>query len=475
MKIKGHSTIELTNVKTGEVERYEDDNMVTNALQLFLRDTGMLWDAPLKLNAVRNTPIKTLFGGLLLFDDNITENVNNVVIPAGLTMTGNGAAETVAAGQDGVTELGSWNYTESGWMSDGSYKMVWDFATTQANGTIKCACLTSKAMGYTGIGNASSLSSRATRSSLILQDNSGYGYHIDPVSASILNRIVDVNMTNSRITFVDYYNMYYNSEHDSEHMSVTGKLKLITKKAPLAKFDIRESYVYNNEEGQNFIPQVTTEVTLPSAFVNALGSATPSLAGKFGDYYYILAGSLNLAAGSSLQGVRINCTTNVVQSFTITNTTQTAFVTSDFNITFGHDTVAICSNNNRVIFQDIFDNSDTTEVQANINDTFGEYGCAHIREEGCYVGSNSIRIDMVNRTAIASNIAMPRGRYGRNLSSDNPFLFNYSNYNGGYWGMDWFSLSHTLDYMATINNLQEQVVKTAEKTMKITYVLSFTD
>lgn len=479
MRIKGHSTIELTNVKTGNVERFEDDNMLTNAVQLFLQDTGMLWDTPLKNNAIRNTPIKTLFGGLLLFDDNITENANNVVIPAGLTMVANGSAETVADGEDGVTEFGSWNYTESGWLDDGTFAMVWDFATTQGNGTIKSACLTSKAMGYAGIGNASSLSSRQTRSGLLLQDNSGYGYHIDPVSASILNRIVDISMTNSRITFVDYYNIIYDSGHTSEHISTTGKLKLITKKVPLSKFDIRESYQYNNENGQNYIPQVVDEITLPSAFLNALGNSSPSLAGRFGNYYYILAGNLNLGAGEYLQGVRINCTTHVVQSFILTNTTQAAFETSDFGITFGHDTAAICSNNNRVIFQNIFDNSDTTEVQADVIGTNGNYnadgGCTYIREEGCYAGSSGVRIDMANRTAIASNVGMTRGRYGRNLSSDNPFLFSYSNYNGGYWGMDWFALSHTLDYMATINNLQEAVVKTSDKTMKVTYVLSFSD
>ena len=36
-----------------------------------------------------------------------------------------------------------------------------------------------------------------------------------------------------------------------------------------------------------------------------------------------------------------------------------------------------------------------------------------------------------------------------------------------------FNVVKTTNYLATINNLQEQVVKTAEKTMKITYVLSF--
>jgi hypothetical protein len=38
---------------------------------------------------------------------------------------------------------------------------------------------------------------------------------------------------------------------------------------------------------------------------------------------------------------------------------------------------------------------------------------------------------------------------------------------------EWFNMVKTTNYLATINNLQEQVVKTAEKTMKITYVLTF--
>lgn len=479
MKIKGHSIIELRDVHTGKKDIYEDDNMITNAVQLFLEDTGMLWESPIKTNFVRNTPIKTLFGGLLLLNDNLTENANNVIAPYGLTMTGNGAAEIVSNGEEGVTELGSWNYTESGWMDDGSYAMVWDFATTQANGTIKCACLTSGNMGYIGIGNAASGSRKQAGRNMYLQDNSESDYRIDPISNSVLNRIVDVNMTNSRITFVDYWNIYYDSTHASEHMTSTGKIKLITKKVPLSKFDIRESYIYNNEGGQNYISQGVTELTMPSAFLTALGNSSPSLHGKFGNYYYILAGNLSLAPSASLQGVRINCTTNVVESFTITNTTDTNFLTSDFGITFGHDTVAICSNHNRVIFQDIFNNSDTDVVSVTISGTAGNYeatgGCEYIREDGCFAGNEGYRIDMINRTVTLTNINMPRGRYGRVLSSDNPFLFNYSAYHGGYWGSDFFSLSHSMDYIATINNLQEEVIKTPEKTMKVTYILRFSD
>ena len=40
MALHGHTKIELTDVNTGEVEIYEDDNMVTNALNSFFWQKG---------------------------------------------------------------------------------------------------------------------------------------------------------------------------------------------------------------------------------------------------------------------------------------------------------------------------------------------------------------------------------------------------------------------------------------------------
>ena len=39
--LKGKTTIELTDVNSGKVEVIEDTNMITNALQEFLRSYGM--------------------------------------------------------------------------------------------------------------------------------------------------------------------------------------------------------------------------------------------------------------------------------------------------------------------------------------------------------------------------------------------------------------------------------------------------
>jgi hypothetical protein len=55
---------------------------------------------------------------------------------------------------------------------------------------------------------------------------------------------------------------------------------------------------------------------------------------------------------------------------------------------------------------------------------------------------------------------------GYNVLNDNRIASSYAGY-GGIW--------KTTNYLATINNLDTQVVKTAEKTMKVTYILSFTD
>lgn len=487
MRIKGHSIIELTDVKTGKVERYEDDNMVTNALDYIIQDGGMLYSSPLKQQAIQQDAINQFFGGLLLFDDTITEDADNMVYEGGLTMVGNGAHGYTYNGEDGVTEFGSWNFTESKWTSDGKYRMVWDFTQEQANGTIACACLTSKSKGYAGVGNASEVTAGNHKSPASVElVGAAYAYNVDEISGNIHTRIFDVSETNSTITYVDYYNIWYNQAHSAEHMGTTGKIKLVTKKIPLSIIDIRETYPYMYqpsqlvEPSQQFIPVVTTEITLPSSFVNALGNASPWGVGRYGDYYYMLAGSINVAPNTVIQGCRINCTTKVAEAFTVTNTTDFNWSTADYLISFGNNNIAFYTGG-KVVFQNIFTNSTTKVVTQSLGEV-SEHGAVMIREKSFVIGSESATggqtagffVDMVNRTVTACNESY-RKRCGRYISSDNPFLYNVMGYDGGYW-QDWyFKLGVNADYLATINNLATPVVKSAEKTMKVIYILSFDD
>ena len=134
MGVKGKTTFELTDVNTGNVEKYEDCNMITNGLQEFLDPCGSWGIYPFAVDSVRKKAVRnTLTGGIFLFDSALDENVANTYAGADVNMVGNGAIGI--SNSSAVTELGSYNSTESGVQSDGSIKYVYDFTTAQANGT----------------------------------------------------------------------------------------------------------------------------------------------------------------------------------------------------------------------------------------------------------------------------------------------------------------------------------------------------
>ena len=164
MGMKGHTIIELTNTETGEKRTYEDDNMVTNFLEQFCIPTG-----PLNYNlyamlasyaAQKNDSTQSSAAlnieqphcftkGLLLFEDEIDEDADNIWPRKGNKMIGHAGTNSYS-GSD--TRAGSYNTTESGPVENG-YRYVWDFTTSQANGQISCACLTTPWGGVLGAGN----------------------------------------------------------------------------------------------------------------------------------------------------------------------------------------------------------------------------------------------------------------------------------------------------------------------------------
>ena len=126
--IKGHSIIELTDVKTGEVERYEDDNLVTKGIEYYWRAYGLpanIW--------------KEVFSGIKIFEENIEEDPNIVTAPLAANMIGYACDYSNTA--DNMR--GILNLEQSGILEDYSgIKLTWDFAQNQANGTIRCICIT---------------------------------------------------------------------------------------------------------------------------------------------------------------------------------------------------------------------------------------------------------------------------------------------------------------------------------------------
>jgi len=137
--IKGKIQIDLHNHKTGLKDRYEQENMITNAIEESSKALGA-WGA----NLERLTPLCTKgLGGLLLFDNTITEDATKFGYPTN--------AHIIGHAYQGVNTtditMGSLNSIESGKIANGEYLNVWDFSTSQCNGVIKALSLCHNEIG----------------------------------------------------------------------------------------------------------------------------------------------------------------------------------------------------------------------------------------------------------------------------------------------------------------------------------------
>lgn len=155
MALKGTTRIELTNVKTGQKEVIEKDNLVTNAVPSLLENPFAL---QLKATYSRECfagnilPLcPNLFGGILLYEDAIPEDVNQLYAQSDNRLIGYSSNNV-----NDKTDImrGSMNQNESGALEDGTgYRYVFDFTTSQANGAISAVGLTSKWGGIAGYGS----------------------------------------------------------------------------------------------------------------------------------------------------------------------------------------------------------------------------------------------------------------------------------------------------------------------------------
>ena len=170
--LKGTATIELTDVKTGKKEVVKHDNLVTNAINdlLTLNPFGFrffgyknsLYNVTSTDNYhyveagksfyTRLLPVcPNAVGGILLYEDVLEENPDKYYAPMENPLVGYSSNDVNTTTDE---RRGSMNQTESGPLEDGSgYRFVFDFSTSQANGTISSVGLTSANGGKAGYGS----------------------------------------------------------------------------------------------------------------------------------------------------------------------------------------------------------------------------------------------------------------------------------------------------------------------------------
>lgn len=438
MNIHGHCKIELTDTKTGKVESQEHDNLVTKALEYFYKQGGMT--NPTAFNStMRSEALKYLLGGLLCLDTAMTEQDTVVRVPSTHGMTANGAVNVVNTGNP--TELGSFNELESGWQQDGSYKMVYDWSTSQGNGNIASVCLTSAYFGMAGIGNKS-----------LTRKNNAY-------NNSAYNTVTEKAAQQDGAIIAYDANKVYIMESNFTNKT---KVNVYVYKFPVAEIDIRNTMSAELIE--------TIEVDLPSEMQNLTsGGSGWSISNTFfknGIGYGLVNETFRYSnlRGSNAFVIKFNLTTKTLTSIHIDKSASLGqircFGVTDKYAVLGLVAIEFDNPANEI------DISDDAEMYGNFGISYGGYMYA-LDTDILYVDGSNEANAIVN---INKESMLPLN--GSCVLSVNTFTPN-SPLLGIYKGYETIAVARDYRYAATIFNLEAPVTKTADKTMKVTYVIRF--
>lgn len=487
-KIKGKTTIELTDVNTGKVEIYEDNNRVTNGLKNFLNIFGSFASNPLGESGVYNSRISNvLTGGLFLFDKAIPEELTTTFMPAGTKMVGNGAVDMSNSGL--VTNWGSYNTSESGVSVDGNtktVKYVYDFSTQQANGTIACACLTSKAGGYVGMGNVESVD-RSTRTSIMNYqtmngaNNKNIALALNQYSYNNYGCLGYAVYNEDAIYMVDPQSVNYATssypEQRNQHWSVSEKIKV---------HKVRAGFKSVGLQDMNILDEIiqTWEIAVPQAILNYMGDTT-DYSSVFSDamnrcIYIVFSKSTTVNTTGTFSVMKIDSEMNVTY-YSMGNSTGRTLngLYSNRYIVFNGDYMYVwagSSSNYKLCGIKITDSTQVVETcvtKSSASTDICNYASGLI---GIYDGSNNYNYyglsvyDCVNDTLRQTN------GYS---SSQLDYLVPFADMAGAYircYNNNYraeYSVLKDARYLTTVNNLQEPVTKTSSKTMKVTYSLVY--
>lgn len=410
MAIKGKSVIELYNPNTRIKQRYEDENIVTNAFK-YIFSQNICAGANQTFMDKFLPLYKKGIGGIILFDSQIEENPNIVVAPNTVGCTGYASTDAYS-GRD--LSRGGMNTNETE-LIDNGMKFVWDFATSQANGDIACVSLTHEKGGKVGYGsNTYPSGDGILLSELIIgttyfSEGSYSGY-------CVVNDIMYVaTRTNSNKLRLRKYKLY---SQDINLKNYYGSPKLIEEKSvtvtsvaamdvPYLKADKNSVYAIY---GYNRIIDITDfdnikEYAFP---VQALGLS----------YMAVREGVAYIATGSKK-----------IESYSLADTSAKLNEISTLNATQYVSNI----NGYIVLGIEMLDKNDNTRF--------------------------------VNRSASGSDYHLSQPGFCENeIIVPYAYMDSSGRYYAGY--------SVVSNYIATINNLKVPITKTSAQTMKITYTLT---
>lgn len=407
-KMHGHTSIVLKNVKTGLVERIESDNVFQGAqIAKYLRSHGIA------RTSLSDYTWQNIVGGLFLFRNGIEDGKQ--FMPAGNRMVGNGSYGVVNNGEP--TEMGSYNSVESS-ASASAITQVYDFTTSQANGTIGCVCLTSATGGYIGYGNPSGVAHATKRSYTATQSTNNLGGY-----------------------FAFYNNKAYGFSYASPILTVTKKRKPVTRGS-----------VFNQMETTQ-----TIDLSELSGYVSNFALSYSRAGVSEGKVYFFP--NITWNAGANLTYLAYDLATETAEFRTVINSTGNRISVSGVSVSHGMLSVSQSSSSDPSYIIDL-------QTSVLVRQQIGSFGIVDFTDE---LAEASGKIyDPVNDTVYPTNGERPYREisfYDSNLDA----LFAHNWY---YSTFETEQINNHPHYLATINNLSSTVTKTAAQNMKVTYTLT---
>ena len=463
MALKGTTVIELTNVKTGEVEVVKDENMITNALADFFSHNieGMMFYISTNGNDLNGNmlPIcKNSIGGILLFADSLVEDAENYYAPSANLCTGYASNNVNATAN---VMRGSMNLTETVKLANG-YKFVWDFATSQANGTISAVALTHKWGGLGYMGDT--------------YDNASKRWHIKTISTTANATIRTAYLNTVEVNFEGNY--FITIGLNTSNQIIIRKIR-----KPYRMVGLNDTML------ENEIVVLEEQVLTPTSFIMSNPSNNYGnydfFDGKDG-YWYGFWHDANSSGNASIKWIKIKKSDYSFEEGTwiINNAAiYTAGYRSGYNSGPSRNVYSVVRNgylymmayDKKSLYKINLNNgADVTEINFGFtsnyscNDDYYRNGSIYMAVVGDWIIGSDFRVDTNDEVYKTANI-MPFSYTGTPLFQYGPYLFSYGAYDSTTARKNLFLLS---PYLASINNLATSVIKTADKTMKITYTVT---
>ena len=443
--IHGKTKIELynPNTKIKKIIR-EENTFQSSVLQNYMKSCGFFNTNPFANSGFNSRSVwANVVGGIFLFK-NAIDTSGGVVkyMPSGNQMIANGSyGVSNGALESDPPEMGSWNASESS-ASVNAINLVYDWATNQGNGTIGSICLTSKVGGYIGYGNASG----KNKSIKSLREDQGSASFIGASSTEGIYRYY-MGLFNGNLAVYKIYQA-------SSSMSIFDGF------TKTSLFDVEEVgddvFGLAGRDNSNYISHFTDIIDGKIRFVpNIFGSGASEKTCLPNENYYYYE-------------YDIENDTMSLKHF-VNNSTKTLLNTASSNINlptaalfFGDNVICVKATDGTVLFFNYL----TGELLHYGNYYWNaslfpcELSDGLIQLPGV-MDSPMWLLDTSNWTTKVTNA---NGlTVGKRLRFDGDCFLNSRNSD---------QLFKNPLYLATINNLQSPVTKTAAQTMKVTYTLT---